>query len=398
MPSSVLQNTTVLWRKLTEINFGVKTGDSDCCYDIFKLVYKLLSDFQKSEKELAKQTATISSLTNNTNAEVSQFEEKVFRCILTKKENLSEDGLIRVKNCRGRPLTLTPVRVPEVPSSEASARTVRERSRFQENLLAASVSVQGQSQEKKQEDLNLQRTSLIRRDKENLTKCAKEAGVKILAKFSPSQAAGLKKELSFETWRVVKRALSNVTGTDILGTEKQLRNEMDKSYFEYECGTFKTVEKECEKSVTFVRVTNLQNVITKTVQQLQSTGELCSYENIPGDCLKVLVCGDKGSQQTKLMLSVLNSKLQHSVKRAKLIAIFERARDSPECIQTVSTVLTSRFWKLTLSAAAILSVLIFSLHYPHKMFGYENKATDYTQQTICVEKQNSPNLFTGKLC
>ena len=51
---------------------------------------------------------------------------------------------------------------------------------------------------------------------------------------------------------MVKRALSNVTGTDILGTEKQLRNDMDKSYFEYECGIFKTVEKECEKPVTFV--------------------------------------------------------------------------------------------------------------------------------------------------
>ena len=32
------------------------------------------------------------------------------------------------------------------------------------------------------------------------------------------------------------------------------------------------------------------------------------------------------------------------------------------------------------------------------MFGYENKAIDYTQQTIQDEKQNSPNLFTGKLC
>ena len=87
--SKTLRSATeqpVLWRKLTEINFGVKTGDFDCCYDVFKLVYKLLSDFQKSEEELAKQTATISSLTNNTNAEVSQFEEKVFRCILTKKE------------------------------------------------------------------------------------------------------------------------------------------------------------------------------------------------------------------------------------------------------------------------------------------------------------------------
>ena len=98
--------------------------------------------------------------------------------------------------------------------------------------------------------------------------------------------------------------------------------------------------KRTEKTVTFVRILNLQEVVTKTVEQLNLSGEICCLQNLQNNCLKLLICGDKGSQQTKLMVTVVNSKLQHSVKRAKLIAIFEGANDSPECIQTVSVLKT----------------------------------------------------------
>ena len=110
----------------------------------------------------------------------------------------------------------------------------------------ATVSVTGQSQQERKDNINLRQTSLIGHGKQSYAKCAKDAGVKILAKFSPSQAAGLKKEMSLETWRLVKWALENVTGADILGTEGDLRKEMEKSNFQYECGTFKAVEKDWE--------------------------------------------------------------------------------------------------------------------------------------------------------
>ena len=39
----------------------------------------------------------------------------------------------------------------------------------------------------------------------------KEAGINIICKFTPEQAAGLKKEMTYELWRLVKRALKQVS-------------------------------------------------------------------------------------------------------------------------------------------------------------------------------------------
>ena len=45
---------------------------------------------------------------------------------------------------------------------------------------------------------------LMRRDKSLHTASAERANLKILAKFTAEQAASLKRELSFEQWRVIK--------------------------------------------------------------------------------------------------------------------------------------------------------------------------------------------------
>ena len=142
-----------------------------------------------------------------------------------------------------------------------------------------------------------------------------------MAKFSPSEAAGLKARMSLETWRLVTRAVEDVT---------------EVTYYQFECGTFTTTEKEAREIVTFVRVTNVKEIVSKTIQQLTESIELASYQNIPQDCLSLLLCGDNGATQTKLMLLVFNSKMQNSVKRSKLIPIFEGAKDRPDCIETVS--------------------------------------------------------------
>ena len=70
-----------------------------------------LAKIEEKEEEMAKQTtkslcleAQLQSLTNTTNGELSTFEERVFRCILSRKEKTSTDGFIRVKNSRGRPV------------------------------------------------------------------------------------------------------------------------------------------------------------------------------------------------------------------------------------------------------------------------------------------------------
>ena len=117
-----------------------------------------------------------------------------------------------------------------------------------------------------------------------------------------------------------------------MGAEKNIRESLEEKYFQYECGSFHTSENGQEKTVTFARVTSIREVLLKHIRQLEESGEMETYANIPSHCLKILMCGDKGSGQTKLMLSVLNAKLQHSVKRSKLLAIFEGAKDSPECM------------------------------------------------------------------
>ena len=80
---------------------------------------------------------------------MTAFEERVLRCLLEKKEKSSVDGLIRAKNVHGRPRVLAPVRIPEISSNEASARTIRERSKGQEILLTISRKPHGQSGEEK---------------------------------------------------------------------------------------------------------------------------------------------------------------------------------------------------------------------------------------------------------
>lgn len=102
--------------------------------------------------------------------------------------------------------------------------------------------------------------------------------------------------------------------------------------FQYECGNF---ESSSGKKVSFVRVTNISDVITKTVAQLNESGLLLKKSNIPENVLWALLSGDKGGKSTKLLLQFLNCKEQHSVRTARLLAIFEGDKDNYECIKEV---------------------------------------------------------------
>ena len=75
--------------------------------------------------------------------------------------------------------------------------------------------------------------------------------------------------------------------------------------FEYECGNFISFS---GKKVSFVRVTNISDILTKTVAQLNESGLLMKKSNIPENVLWALLSGDKGGKSTKLLLQVLNSK------------------------------------------------------------------------------------------
>ena len=87
--------------------------------------------------------------------------------------------------------------------------------------------------------------------------------------------------------------------------------------------------------MSFVRVTNISVVITKTVAQLNESGLLMKKSNIPGNVLWALLSGDNGGKSTKLLLQFLNCKEQHSVCTARLLAILEGDKDNYECIKEV---------------------------------------------------------------
>ena len=122
-------------------------------------------------------------------------------------------------------------------------------------------------------------------------------------------------------------------GYDMFGSEKKIRNHLKSLEFQYECGNF---ESSFGKKVSFVRVTNMSDVITKTLAQLNESGLLMNKSNIPENVLWALLSGEKGGKSTKLLLQFLNCKEQHSVRTALLLAIFEGDKDNYyECIQAV---------------------------------------------------------------
>jgi len=359
----------VLWKKMCHREFSQLSREN--CFDLlankWRSTYRVLEkvysslinvvkypvdanhqdlndELEKKEYEVKQLECTLAGLLDKSeNEPTSSLQEKIFRAVLHKKQKQSQDGFVRAKNPHGRPVVLAPVRWPEVSSDLASKRTIRERSKKQEDLIEATSTTIYQPDIQKKEAIQVQIVSLINRDKESYSECAKKAGLKIFGQFTLDQSTALRKEMPFELWRLVKRVLFDVAGRDVMGSETKLREHLEESYFEYECGTFETFENGVSKTVTFVRCTSLRQVLLKTMEQLRQSNELVEHECIPSDTLKILLCGDKGSKQTKLMMTVLNSKLQHSVKRSKLLAMFEGAKDSSHCIKMVCLVLLFNF-------------------------------------------------------
>lgn len=121
-------------------------------------------------------------------------------------------------------------------------------------------------------------------------------------------------------------------GYDIFGPEMEIRNHFKSLEFQYECGDFKS---STGKKVSFLRVSNVSDVVQKSVTQLNESGMLVEKSNIPKNVLWVLLTGDKGGKSTKLLLQFLNCKEQHSVHTARLLAIYEGDKDNYECIEKV---------------------------------------------------------------
>ena len=104
-----------------------------------------------------------------------------------------------------------------------------------------------------------------------------------------------------------------------------MRNHLKSMEFEYECGNFKSSS---GKTVSFLRVVNIADVIKKSVHQLKASGLVVKKSNVPDNVLWILLSGDKGGKSIKLLLQILNCNEQHSVRSAILLAIFKGDKDS----------------------------------------------------------------------
>ena len=248
--------------------------------------------------------------TSDANSPITDTEELIFRNNLRKKETQSTNDLIEAKILTNS---------SNDRSTEPSSRTIRERSRSNKRFLSL-TSMTKQDLGKDKQSKITQVASLMHRDKEVYNASAEKANLKIIAKFTPEQAASLEQELSFEQWRVVKRLLIDVAGRDIVGSKNNLRSYLNENNnHKDETGSFTS---QLGNKVTFVRITDLETVVQDTVSSLSRVGEIQHVGNKPPDTLQLLYCADKGSSKPKLLFSVLNSKLKHSINRAKLLAIF----------------------------------------------------------------------------
>ena len=137
----------------------------------------------------------------------------------------------------------------EVPSNEAASRTLRERNKSNERFMSL-TSTTRENIDKDNTFKITQIASLMRRDKALYTAPTEKVNLKILATFTPKQAASLKRELSFEQWRVIKRLLIDVAGRDVIGSENDLHNFLkENSRHDYEAGSFTS---KLGNKVTFV--------------------------------------------------------------------------------------------------------------------------------------------------
>ena len=99
-----------------------------------------------------------------------------------------------------------------------------------------------------------------------------EAGMTRIRKGTTECAEVVGKCWTFEAECHVKHALRKEMGINLMGTEGQLKEEIQSLQFEYKCISF--TDPSTGKTVHAIRATNVADVITRTVQLLKQCGQL----------------------------------------------------------------------------------------------------------------------------
>ena len=198
-----------------------------CSHTVFEQQTEELKDkvtvshvmHQETQKELQ----SLRTVDNNNNLTESQgaFSKKY---VLTRRKHRSGDGFIYAVNTRGRPKVYAPISKPEKPSSLASSRTIR--SRIKEIETISSYQYIPKNGDTNKEDIVKQQESIVRRNWQKYELSLKNAGFKIVSKFSRKTVLASKPKLPMNMWRLLERTFILETGQDAFGSEKLLRQEL----------------------------------------------------------------------------------------------------------------------------------------------------------------------------
>ena len=191
-------------------------------------------------------------------------------------------------------------------------------------------------------DITKQRASLMLRDKAGYFEATRKSGLSILNKFKLdlTTALSLKKEMPLNLWKIVKRALSDSFGVDVMGTERELREGLkEHGEFDYEVGKFINSAGE---TVTFLRATDVRSLCKNSFDALKDAKLLPNDNNV-----SLLICGNKGGSSTKIICQFANSEQSQSVKTAKLLGIYLGSKESRENIELAFGTIFEQLDKLT---------------------------------------------------
>ena len=200
---------------------------------------------------------------------------------------------------------------------------------------------------------------------------------------------------------MLKRSFTDILGYDIFGPERSLRKYVQDLEFQHECGTVKT---EGGTTVSFVRVTDVADVVRRVVTELSVSLELKDHQNLDPSVLSLLVTGDKGSASTKLLLQVMNSKVQHSIKNAKLLAIFEGSKDNRESIEAVFGPVITQLEELEanfkeMDVNVISNPVISRVSNPNEVDIFEvNGSANWPAQLKQLDSTNTVHSTDCKVC
>ena len=226
---------------------------------------------------------------------------------------------------------------PRIGSGDASARTLRERSRLIEKVITAiSVPPVAMGSPEEERHVRAQLVHTVKRSRETYEAVVRKVGLDVQVRLGPDEMVELKAitGMPYSAQRVLRTFLQS-KGMDVFSSEHKLRAAVKQLEVPCEVGQF-TPEDEEQQSQSYARIpaSQLWTTLGSLARARYRRGELVWWPNQPADKLFFLLVGDKGGSSTKLQLVWLNSREPQSSRSATLLGLVEES-DTYEVVSAV---------------------------------------------------------------